>query len=54
MEREIDQVTRLTNRPWGIGFLSWGARAETVERSLEHEPDAVMLSFGDPGVLASW
>ncbi len=39
-------------RPWGVGFLSWAAGPDTVERALEYRPDAVLLSFGDPAPLA--
>jgi nitronate monooxygenase len=52
VEREVSHVTSGTDKPWGVGFLSWGASAETVRCCLEHEPDAVMLSFGDPRPLA--
>ncbi|GGI94241.1 NAD(P)H-dependent flavin oxidoreductase [Streptomyces brasiliensis] len=36
-------------KPWGIGFLTWAIDVDVVARALEHEPSAVMLSFGDPG-----
>jgi nitronate monooxygenase len=52
IEREIAHVTECTSKPWGIGFLSWAVAAETVQRALELGPNAVMLSFGDPGPLA--
>ena len=35
--------------PWGVGFLSWAAGVGAVAQALEHDPSAVMLSFGDPG-----
>jgi nitronate monooxygenase len=44
---------RQTNRPWGVGFLPWAVRPETIARALDHGPAAVMLSFGDPSPLAS-
>ncbi|MDF2265253.1 nitronate monooxygenase [Streptomyces coacervatus] len=34
--------------PWGVGFLTWGVDIGAVEAALEHGPEAVMLSFGDP------
>jgi nitronate monooxygenase len=37
---------------WGIGFLAWAAEVGAVERALEYGPDAVLLSFGDPGPFA--
>ncbi|MEU7636730.1 nitronate monooxygenase [Streptomyces sp. NPDC039016] len=37
-----------TGKPWGIGFQAWAIDAGAVARALEHNPAAVMLSFGDP------
>lgn len=52
MNREAALVATGTSKPWGIGFQSWATELTTVERALEHGPSAVMLSFGDPEVLA--
>jgi nitronate monooxygenase len=52
LERELAIVTAATDRPWGVGFLSWSASRAVVERALEYRPKAVMLSFGDPRPLA--
>lgn len=52
LERELAIVTGATDKPWGVGFLSWSAPREVVEVALEHRPHAVMLSFGDPRPLA--
>ncbi|MBF6173012.1 NAD(P)H-dependent flavin oxidoreductase [Nocardia blacklockiae] len=41
-----------TDRPWGIGFLSWGVDTETLAWALDFEPAAVLLSFGDPTPFA--
>ncbi|TMR21895.1 nitronate monooxygenase, partial [Nonomuraea turkmeniaca] len=38
--------------PWGVGFLTWAIDIGAVERALEHNPAAVMLSFGDPRPFA--
>ncbi|MER6945688.1 nitronate monooxygenase [Nonomuraea sp. NPDC000554] len=35
-------------KPWGIGLLTWAVDDGAVARALEHNPTAVMLSFGDP------
>ncbi|WP_416977071.1 NAD(P)H-dependent flavin oxidoreductase [Streptomyces sp. T028] len=51
MAREVPLVTA-TGKPWGVGFLTWGIDTGVVERALEYGPDAVMLSFGDPGPCA--
>jgi nitronate monooxygenase len=53
VERELKIVTEHTSQPWGIGFLSWAADVETVERALAYAPGAVMLSFGDPEPFAA-
>jgi nitronate monooxygenase len=45
-------VVEGTDRPWGVGFLSWSATPEAVEQALEHEPATVLISFGDPRELA--
>jgi nitronate monooxygenase len=50
---ELSIVAERTEKPWGIGFQSWSASAELVAQALEFEPDAVMLSFGDPVPLAA-
>jgi nitronate monooxygenase len=52
LDRELALVTEQTSRPWGVGFLSWAVSLDTVVRSLEQRPTAVMLSFGDPGPFA--
>lgn len=52
LERELAIVVERTDKPWGVGFLSWAAQPAAVERALEHHPHAVMLSFGDPRPLA--
>jgi nitronate monooxygenase len=52
LERELAIVAEGTERPWGVGFLSWSCTVEIVERALEYQPSAVMLSFGDPRPLA--
>ncbi|MGH9214509.1 MAG: NAD(P)H-dependent flavin oxidoreductase [Acidimicrobiales bacterium] len=52
LERELAVVAAGTDRPWGVGFLSWSADVSVVEHALERRPHAVMLSFGDPRPLA--
>jgi nitronate monooxygenase len=48
LDRELRIVADGTDKPWGIGFLSWAVDVATVERALQQHPWAVMLSFGDP------
>jgi nitronate monooxygenase len=50
--RELAIVAKQTDRPWGVGFLSWSATPAVVDQAIEQGPTAVMLSFGDPGPLA--
>ncbi|WP_063729371.1 NAD(P)H-dependent flavin oxidoreductase [Streptomyces sp. RTd22] len=48
LAREATIVEQGTDKPWGIGFLTWAIDADAVERALEYQPRAMMLSFGDP------
>jgi nitronate monooxygenase len=52
LARELPVLADRTDKPWGIGFQSWAVDVATVERALEHNPVAVMLSFGDPRAFA--
>jgi len=52
LARELAIVTENTTNPWGIGFLTWQIDVAAVEHALEHQPRAVMLSFGDPSPFA--
>jgi nitronate monooxygenase len=36
LAREVPILTARTDRPWGIGFLSWMADVPTVERAPAH------------------
>jgi nitronate monooxygenase len=51
LDRELRIVAESTNKPWGVGFLSWAADTGAIERALTYQPRAVMLSFGDPRPL---
>lgn len=53
LSRELPLALAGTTRPWGVGFITWSAKREVVERALDHRPDAVMLSLGDPAPLAA-
>jgi nitronate monooxygenase len=52
LARELPIVAEGTARPWGVGFQSWAVEVGAVERVLEWNPKAVMLSFGDPRPFA--
>jgi nitronate monooxygenase len=51
LDREVPIVASGTDRPWGVGFLTWAVDVGAVEHALEYGPRAVMLSFGDPTPL---
>ncbi|WP_163504995.1 NAD(P)H-dependent flavin oxidoreductase [Fodinicola acaciae] len=53
LDREVALATAATDRPWGIGFLTWAVDAEVIAWALEKRPSALMLSFGDPMPFAS-
>jgi nitronate monooxygenase len=53
LARELPIVAERTGKPWGVGFLTWAIDIGAVERVLEHDPRAVMLSFGDPRPFAA-
>ena len=48
LDRELPIVASQTGQPWGVGFLAWAIDVGVVQRALEYDPRAVMLSFGDP------
>ncbi|MFI6683976.1 NAD(P)H-dependent flavin oxidoreductase [Streptomyces sp. NPDC050485] len=52
LARELPIVAEGAGTPWGIGFLTWGIEVGAVEHALEHNPGAVLLSFGDPSPFA--
>jgi nitronate monooxygenase len=52
LQPQLAIVAERTDRPWGVGFLSWSADVSVIEQALEYGPHAVMLSFGDPRSLA--
>jgi nitronate monooxygenase len=52
LAREIPVLTAGTDRPWGVGFLTWRVDVPAVERALAYGPRAVLLSFGDPRPFA--
>jgi nitronate monooxygenase len=48
LARECDLARTGTDKPWGIGFLSWGIGPAAVDAAVAQSPAAIMLSFGDP------
>lgn len=45
---QLEIVKRETDRPWGVGFITWHAEPAVVDLALSYRPDVVFLSFGDP------
>ncbi|GII59290.1 2-nitropropane dioxygenase [Planotetraspora thailandica] len=52
LARELPILAAGTGNPWGVGLLTWAIDIATVERVLDCNPRAVMLSFGDPSPFA--
>lgn len=46
------QLSAVTGKQFGIGFITWALQKSVLEQALQHEPQAVMLSFGDPAPFA--
>ncbi|GLP77108.1 2-nitropropane dioxygenase [Mycobacterium antarcticum] len=52
LARECSLAAKSTEKPWGIGLLSWAIDQDIIEWSIERRPAAIMLSFGDPAPFA--
>ncbi len=50
---ELAIVKAKTQRPWGVGLITWSIGKGVLELVLDAKPCAVMLSFGDPRPYAS-
>ena len=51
--RECALAANGTEKPWGIGLLSWAIDQDTLAAAMAWRPAAIMLSFGDPAPFAS-
>jgi len=47
MKRELDLALAGTQRPWGVGLITWKATREAVDLALSYKPRAFFFSFGD-------
>ena len=47
LHRELSLVRAETDRPWGVGLITWYATPEVVDLALRYHPAAFLLSFGD-------
>ncbi|MEO8837773.1 MAG: nitronate monooxygenase, partial [Herbaspirillum sp.] len=52
LQRELTLVRNNTQRPWGVGLITWAASDAMLDYVLSFQPHAVMLSFGDPRPFA--
>jgi nitronate monooxygenase len=48
MRDQLSAASSEAGRPWGVGLITWHTSPETVQIALDYEPDAFLLSFGDP------
>lgn len=48
LQTELELVVQSTDRPWGVGLITWHATSEAVTLALRYRPGVFMLSFGDP------
>ena len=53
LRTELSRVKEETNRPWGIGLITWSIERSVLDLTLSYHPDAFMLSFGDPRPYAA-
>ncbi|MFI9504466.1 NAD(P)H-dependent flavin oxidoreductase [Nocardia sp. NPDC052566] len=51
LDREMTLAARSTEKPWGVGFLSWAIDIAVVDWVVERRPAAVMFSFGNPDLF---
>jgi nitronate monooxygenase len=52
LERECALARAATEKPWGVGLLSWAVDRAVLDWVTAQEPAAIMLSFGDPTPFA--
>jgi nitronate monooxygenase len=48
LRNELSRVKAETERPWGVGLITWSIDKSVLELALGYRPAAFMLSFGDP------
>ena len=53
LERECALAESGTDKPWGIGLVTWAINQDVIEWTIGRQPAAIMLSFGDPAPFAA-
>lgn len=48
LRAELSRAKEGTQRPWGVGLITWSIDRSVLDLALSYHPDAFMLSFGDP------
>ena len=48
LKQELELVSQLTTKPWGVGFITWSLNDEIFDLVMQYSPAALMFSFGDP------
>ena len=48
LRKELSRAKEETRRPWGVGLITWSINQSVLKLALSYQPDAFMLSFGDP------
>ena len=48
LRAELSRVKEETDRPWGVGLITWSIDRSVLDLALSFRPAAFMLSFGDP------
>jgi len=48
LRTELSRARDETDRPWGLGLITWSIKPAVLELALSYHPAALMLSFGDP------
>jgi nitronate monooxygenase len=53
LDRECAVARGRTEKPWGIGLVTWAIDQAALDRAIAQRPAAIMLSFGDPTPFAA-
>lgn len=48
LRTELSRVIQESQKPWGVGLITWAISQEALDLALSYHPAAFLLSFGDP------